>query len=67
MTKNISREALYELVRKLPCQVDNLKLEISLKNFLGMICTGVTPPRDSCGLNSLFMSPNGFVTDLNLQ
>ena len=40
-------------VRKLPCQVDNLKLEISLTNFLGMNSIGATSPRDSCGLNSL--------------
>ena len=39
--------------RKLPCQVDNLKLEISLTNFLGMNSIGATSPRDSCGLNSL--------------
>ena len=39
--------------RKLPCQVDNLKLEISLINFLGMNSIGATSPRDSCGLNSL--------------
>ena len=39
--------------RKLPCQVDNLKLEISLTNFLGINSIGATSPRDSCGLNSL--------------
>ena len=39
--------------RKLPCQVDNLKLETSLTNFLGMNSIGATSPRDSCGLNSL--------------
>ena len=39
--------------RQLPCQVDNLKLEISLTNFLGMNSIGATSPRDSCGLNSL--------------
>jgi hypothetical protein len=37
--------------RKLPCQVDNLKLEISLTNFLGMNSIGATSPRDSCGLS----------------
>jgi hypothetical protein len=40
-------------IRKLPCQVDNLKLEVSLTNFLGMNSIGATSPRDSCGLNSL--------------
>jgi hypothetical protein len=30
--------------RKLPCQVDNLKLEISLTNFLGMNSIGATVP-----------------------
>ena len=39
--------------RKLPCQVDNSKLEIYLTNFLGMNSIGATSPRDSCGLNSL--------------
>ena len=45
--------AASEAGRKLPCQVDNLKLEISLINFLGMNSIGATSPRDSCGLNSL--------------
>jgi putative transposase len=47
------QDILIACVRKLPCQVDNLKLEISLTNFLGMNSIGATSPRDSCGLNSL--------------
>ena len=50
---DLNRKCIRKLPRKLPCQVDNLKLEISLTNFLGMNSIGATSPRDSCGLNSL--------------
>ena len=51
--KELCRSGGFSQPRKLPCQVDNLKLEISLTNFLGMNSIGATSPRDSCGLNSL--------------
>ena len=49
----VLQQGHYGRIRKLPCQVDNSKLEISLTNFLGMNSIGATSPRDSCGLNSL--------------
>lgn len=43
----------HPLIRKLPHQVDNSKLEIPVLNVLGMNSMGVLSPRESWGLNSL--------------
>lgn len=47
------RDLTASLVRKLPHQVDNSKLEIPVLNVLGMNSMGVLSPRESWGLNSL--------------
>ena len=39
--------------RRLPCQVDSLKLETFRSNTLGRNAAGGTSPRDSCGRYSL--------------
>lgn len=45
------RERLFP--RRLPCQVDSLKLETFRSNTLGRNAAGGTSPKDSCGRYSL--------------
>ena len=42
-----------QYIRRLPCQVDSLKLETFRSNTLGRNAAGGTSPRDSCGRYSL--------------